>query len=194
MPEYTSEISAPLVQEVLLKASGLSKCFINSGFIPSVKDSIPLSTLQPKPWKKKAGDTHSLWHCSPAKSQRQCRGYSELRVMACVCVRVHKKSLKRSLMSLKPWNGGMLKQQWINLFPHTVNHTHLRWGLEGRPVGASSPTASASLAGPPSVKDQEEGASSRDGKLSNQTTQVVHLGGQLIRSSGKQKTLFIYHQ
>ena len=29
---------------------------------------------------------------------------------------------------------------------------------------------------------------------SNQTTQVVHLGGQLIRSFGKQKRVFIYHQ
>lgn len=78
---------------------------------------------------------------------------------------------------------GPLKRQWINLFPHTVNQTHLRWGLgRGRPAGASSPADSAILLGPPAVKERYEGASSRDENRSNQTTQVVHLGGRLLEA------------
>lgn len=89
---------------------------------------------------------------------------------------------------------GALKQQWINLFPHTVNHAHLRWGLgRGRPAGASSPADSAILLGPPAVTERDEGASSRDENPSNQTTQVVHLGGRLLKASGKQKRAFIHH-
>lgn len=119
-----------------------------------------------------------------------------VRSSACwyVCAWVHKKSLLRSLMRLKEWNGSLLKQQWINLFPHTVNQAHLRWGLgPGRPAGASSPADSAVLWGPPAVTERDEGASSRDENPSNQTTQVVHLGGQLLKASGKQKRAFIHH-
>ncbi|KAF3839857.1 hypothetical protein F7725_018574 [Dissostichus mawsoni] len=71
---------------------------------------------------------------------------------------------------------GLLKQQWINLFPHTVNHAHLRWGLgRGRHAGAGFPADSAILLGPPAVRERDEGASSGDEEPSNQTTQVVHL-------------------
>lgn len=100
-----------------------------------------------------------------------------------VCAWVHKKSLLRSLMRLKEWNGSLLKQQWINLFPHAVNHTHLRWGPgRGRPAGASSPTASAILLGPPAAKEKDGGASNRDENPSNQTTLVVHFGGQQLEA------------
>lgn len=42
------------------------------------------------------------------------------------------------------------------------------------------PAASAILLGPPAVKDRDKGALNRDGNPSNQTTQVVHLGGRLL--------------
>lgn len=148
-----------------------------------MKDNRRLSTVQPKLKEEKKKEI-----CSETvlpKSQRQHRRFWSNGVHA--CVRVHQKSLKRSLMSLKRWDGGPLKQQWISLFPHTVNHTHLRWGLERRPAWGQSPTACAILWGPPSVREQEEGASSRDGNLSNQTTQVVHLGGQLKEDFCKKK-------
>ena len=78
---------------------------------------------------------------------------------------------------------GLLKQQWINLFPHTVNHAHLRWGLgRGRPAGAGFPADSAILLGPPAVRERDEGASRGDEEPSNQTTQVVHLGGRLLEA------------
>lgn len=49
------------------------------------------------------------------------------------------------------------------------------------------PAASAVLLGPPAVKDQGEGASSRDENPSNQTTQVVHLGGQIFETFRERK-------
>jgi len=58
-----------------------------------------------------------------------------------------------------------------------------------------TPIASAILLGPPSVKHQDEGASSRDGNPSNQTTQVVHLGGRLLedfRKTKQKKRVFIH--
>lgn len=85
---------------------------------------------------------------------------------------------------------GPLKQQWINLLPHTVNHLHLRWGPGGEAglQGPLPPQDSAFLWRPPAVKGQDEGASKRDGNPSNQTTQVVHLGGRLyVKPDGKQK-------
>lgn len=48
------------------------------------------------------------------------------------------------------------------------------------------PAASAFLRRPPAVKGRDEGASNRDGNPSNQTTQVVHLGGRLhLKPYGK---------
>lgn len=52
------------------------------------------------------------------------------------------------------------------------------------------PVTSAILLGPPAVKDQDEGALSKDGNRSNQTTQVVHLGGRLFEALGETKKAF----
>lgn len=54
-----AQTSAPKAQEVSLKASAVSKCFINGGFIPGERDSTPLSALQQKSWKYRAAKTHS---------------------------------------------------------------------------------------------------------------------------------------
>lgn len=57
------------------------------------------------------------------------------------------------------------------------------------------PTASTTLLGPPAVKHQDEGASNRDGNPSNQTTQVVHFGGQLLEAFWETKKRgFIHHR
>lgn len=54
--------------------------------------------------------------------------------------------------------------------------------------GHFPPQDSAFLWRPPAVKGRDEGASKRDGNPSNQTTQVVHLGGRLyVKPDGKQK-------
>lgn len=49
------------------------------------------------------------------------------------------------------------------------------------------PVASAVFLGPPALKEQGEGASSRDENPSNQTTQVVHLGGQILETFWERK-------
>lgn len=53
-------------------------------------------------------------------------------------------------------------------------------GGEGGLKGLVPPQACAFLLWPPAVKDRDEGASKRDENPSNQTTQVVHLGGRLF--------------
>lgn len=117
-------------------------------------------------------------------------------VCVCVCVCVSAKERPPKILNeaqAVEWQPAhdLFKQQWINLFPHTVNHIHLRWGLgRGRPAGPCSPAASAFLLRPPAVKDQEEGASNKDGNPSNQTTQVVHLGGRLFQVSQETKQCF----
>lgn len=65
---------------------------------------------------------------------------------------------------------------------HCKSHTPQVGTGEREACGGQIPAASAILLGPPAVKDRDEGASSRDGNPSNQTTQVVHLGGRLLEA------------
>lgn len=81
-----------------------------------------------------------------------------------------------------------LKLQWINLLPHTVNHTHFRWGPWRGGCRGQLPAAFAILQGPPAVRDLDEGALGRDGNPSNQATQVVHLGGRLSKAFWETKS------
>lgn len=108
----------------------MCKRFINRGFIPGVKDSTFYSTFQ-RCHENKELEARIHYDTSPMpKARGNPETAQSFAVMACVCARVHKKSLQKSLMSLKLWIGGQLKQQWIGPFPHTVNHKSLRWGLQ----------------------------------------------------------------
>lgn len=147
-----------------------------------------LSALQPKSWKQSRKDVFIHGTIPLPKA----RGSAECCVLVCVCMSAHEIPPKipnePQGVEWQPAHGA-LKQQWINLFPHTVNHIHLRWGLgKGEACRGQFPAASAFLSRPPAVKGRDEGASNRDGNPSNQTTQVVHLGGRLyLKPYGKQK-------
>lgn len=65
---------------------------------------------------------------------------------------------------------------------HCKSHTPQVGTGEREACRGQFPAASAILLGPPAVKDRDEGASCRDGNPSNQTTQVVHLGGRLLEA------------
>ncbi len=65
---------------------------------------------------------------------------------------------------------------------HCKSHTPQVGTGEREVCRVQLPAASAVLSGPPAVKHQDEGASSRDGNPSNQTSQVVHIGGRLLEA------------
>lgn len=77
---------------------------------------------------------------------------------------------------------------------HCKSHTPQVGTGEREACRGQSPADPAILSGPPAVKDQNEGTSNKDGNLSNQTTQVVHLGGRLLEAFWETKKGYLFIQ
>lgn len=127
------------------------KCFIKTGISPSEKDSThrrsPAKVMETEQWRRSHDGT-----LPPAKSQRRCGDEGGALSVCSGAGEIPPKI--PNVTHGEEWQPaqGRLKQQWINLLPHTVNHTHLSWGEEEACRG-QIPAASAFLVSPPAGRE-----------------------------------------